>query len=57
MKTAKLISWIYLIFIVLLILMKGIPGMFNTIGWVGNGLITIAIIVVVQQEKVDKVQK
>lgn len=49
MKTAKIISWIYLAMIVLMILMKGIPGMFDTIGWVGNGLITVAIIIVVQR--------
>ena len=50
MKTAKIIAWIYLAVIILIILMKGIPGMFNSIGWVGNGLITIAIIIVVQKE-------
>lgn len=50
MKAAKIISWIYLIFIIILVLEKGLPGTFNTIGWIGNGLITIAIIIVIQKE-------
>ena len=50
MKIAKIIACIYIASIVLMILMKGIPGMFNTIGTIGSLLITVAIIIVVQKE-------
>lgn len=50
MKIAKLIAWIYLVSIVLMILMKGIPAMSNTIGGIGGVLITVAIVIVLQKE-------
>jgi hypothetical protein len=50
MKIAKAISFLYLAFIVLTMLSEGVWGMFRTIGWFGNIMITVAIIIVVQKD-------
>jgi hypothetical protein len=50
MKTAKIIAWIYLASIVFMILMKGIPSVFNNIGGIGSLLITLAIVIVAQKK-------
>ncbi|MDD7913192.1 hypothetical protein [Polaribacter ponticola] len=47
---AEVLSWIYLFFIILMILQKGVSNTFSTIGWIGDGLITIAIIIVIQSK-------
>ena len=51
MRTAKIIAWIYLVSLLFVTLWKGVPGMFKTIGTPGSLLITVAIIIVAQNEK------
>ena len=50
MKTYQFIAWINLAVIIILILDKGIQGMFNSIGKIGGILITVAIIAVLQKK-------